>query len=183
MTPSQVVLKLFLDELGVPLELDSFTKRLLVQKKTYLSQLTGFDLRYRFAWYVHGPYCRQLTYDVFRLKEDIDEGDRDYERETLNPLAKRLLATARTFWANQPNHITESDWLELLPSLHFVRHIAYNAEKSPREFPAAFQTVVDCKPKFAGREEDAKLAWEQLRRVGLIENKVLPPHKELAQGR
>src|SRR5262249_28832829 len=126
MTQSQVVLKLFLDEVAIPLDLSTFDKRLLIQKKTYLAQLTGFDLRYRFAWYVHGPYSRQLTYDIFRLKEEVDEGDRDYETTPLSPLAGQLLATARTFWDNRPAHVTESDWLELLASLHYVRHIAYN---------------------------------------------------------
>src|SRR5690349_21463644 len=109
MTPSQVVLKLFLDEVSVRLDLSTFEQRLLIQKKTYLAQLTGFDLRYRFAWYVHGPYSRQLTYDVFRLKEEVDEGDRDYESTTLSPLARHLVATARTFWDNRPAHVTESD--------------------------------------------------------------------------
>jgi uncharacterized protein YwgA len=182
MTPSQVVLKLFLEDVGVPLDLCTFEKRLLIQKKTYLAQLTGFDLRYRFAWYVHGPYSRQLTYDVFRLKEQVDEGDRDYESTTLNPLARQLVETARTFWGNQPPQITESEWLELLASLHYVRHIAYNSKKTPREFADAFGTVVECKPKFAEREADARAAWKQLQRVGLIEHKILPiPERAAAE--
>jgi uncharacterized protein YwgA len=183
MTPSQVALKLFLDEIGVPLEVDTFAKRLLIQKKTYLSQLTGFDLRYRFAWYVHGPYSRQLTYDVFRLKEEAAEVEREYEGQTLNPLAKKLVATATTFWANKPTTVSESDWLELLASLHYVRHIAYNARGTPRDFADAFQTVVACKPKFVGREPDAQATWDQLQRLGLITNKVLPVPAEAEQGK
>jgi uncharacterized protein YwgA len=174
MTPSQVVLKLFLDEVDVPLDLSTFEKRLLIQKKTYLAQLTSFDLRYRFAWNVNGPYSRQLAQDVFRLKEEIEEGDRDYEGKTLNPLAEQLLATARTFWDNRPPTIIESDWLELLASLHYVRHIAYNSTKMPREFADAFRTLVECKPKFGSREADAREAWEQLQRVDLVAHKILP---------
>jgi uncharacterized protein YwgA len=182
MTTSQVVLKLFLDEVGVPLDLSAFQNRLLVQKKTYLAQLTSFDLRYRFAWYVHGPYSRQLTYDVFRLKEEIEEGDREYEGADLSPLARQLLATARTFWDNRPGRVSESDWLELLASLHYVRHIAYNPKNTPRDFADAFQTVVACKPKFARREADARSAWEQLDRVGLIEHKILRLPEPAAKG-
>jgi hypothetical protein len=182
MTPSQVVLKLFLDQLGMPLDLGTFDKRLMIQKRTYLGQLTGFDLRYRFSWYVHGPYCRDLTYDAFRLKEQIDDDDRSYELETLNPFGKRLLAQAPGFWANRPAAVTESDWLELLASLHYVRHIAYNPKQFPRDFADAFQTVVECKPKFAHREADAKAAWEQLDRVGLIRNQVLPLPEDSRQG-
>jgi len=182
MTLSQVVLKLFLDEVEVPLDLSTFDKRLLIQKKTYLAQLTGFDLRYRFAWYVHGPYSRLLTQDVFRLKEEVDEGDRDYEGTALSPLAGQLLETARTFWNNRPAPVSESDWLELLASLHYVRHIAYSPSKTPRDFAEAFHTMVECKPKFARREGDAQAAWEQLQRVGLIARKNLPLPEPAAAG-
>lgn len=182
MTPSQVVLKLFLDEVGVPLDLSTFDKRLLIQKKTYLAQLTGFDLRYRFAWYVHGPYSRQLTCDVFRLREEVEEEDRDYEGMSLSLLARKLTTTAKTFWDNRPPHISECDWLELLASLHYVRHIAYNSGQTPRDFADAFKTVVACKPKFTGREADARAAWEQLQRVGLIARKILPIPELAAAG-
>jgi uncharacterized protein YwgA len=182
-TASQIVLKLFLDEIHVPLKLDSFENRFTVQKKTYLSQLSGFDLRYRFAWYVHGPYSRQLTADVFRLKQAIDDGEADQQGNTLGSLAKQLLRTAKSFWTNKPPQLSESDWLELLASLHYVRHIAYNPEGKPRDFVAAFATVVECKPKFSGRDGDARAAWEQLQSVGLIENKVLPQSKSVSQRR
>jgi hypothetical protein len=174
MSPSQVLLKLFLDELDVPLDLSTLEKRLLIQRKTYLAQRTGFDLGYRFAWNQHGPYCRQLTYDLFGLKEQLDDGFRDYEGQTLNPLAKRLLVTARTFWADRPEDISEDDWLELLASLHFVRFVVYSPRHTPRDFAEAFPVLVECKPQYAGREQDAQRAWEQLERVGLIDHEALP---------
>lgn len=174
MSPSQVLLKLFLDELEVPLDLETFEKRLLIQRKTYLAQLTGFDLGYRFAWNHHGPYSRHLTYDLFGLKERIDDGYRDYEGQMLSPLARHLMATARAFWSDCPEEISEDDWLELLASLHFVRFIVYSRQNSPRDFTEAFSVFLECKPQFKDREQDAGRAWEHLRRVGLIDHKSLP---------
>ncbi len=62
MGPSQVVLKLVLDEIGVQAQVRAFTQRLFIQKGIYLTQLTGLDLGYRFLWFIHGPYCRGCNY-------------------------------------------------------------------------------------------------------------------------
>src|SRR5260370_11900047 len=148
MTDSQIVLKLFLDEVGLRLELDPFAKRVLTQKKTYLTQLTGFELGFRFAWYVHGPYCRELTAEAFALKEALDAKDRVPPDKSLNPLAKRLLSKARTFWTGRPTHVNEDDWLELLASLHYLKHIAYWPKDEFRAFPAIFRPLLATKPKF-----------------------------------
>jgi hypothetical protein len=174
MTPTQIVLKLFFDELEIPLELDAFEKRLMIQKKTYLSQLTGFDLRYRFSWYIHGPYSRFLTADAFALKEALDDGDLDYQGKSLSPLARKLVTTARTIWENRPEDIDDDDWLEALASVHYLKHISYWPASTPREFAEVFQTLVNSKPRFASRERLARLAWDRLEGVGLIARKVLP---------
>ncbi|MEK6797765.1 MAG: hypothetical protein AABZ12_02235 [Planctomycetota bacterium] len=174
MNPSQIVLKLVLDAVRQPLELDSFERRLMIQKKVYLTQLTGLDLAYRFGWYLHGPYCRELTNDAFRAKEQIDGGEDDYKRETLAPFARKLTGKAETIWANRPDGIDEDDWLELLASLHYLKHIAYMGRNARRDFDEIWQALIDSKPRFKGRKHDAQQAWQQLGRVGLLVNKVLP---------
>jgi hypothetical protein len=175
MNPSQVVLKLVHDAVvGPDVRIDSFEQRLIIQKKLYLTQLTGLDLGYRFAWYLFGPYCRELTSDIFRLKEQIDDGERDYENRTLGAPAHKLIAKAKTIWDNKPGHIDENDWVELLASLHYLKHIAYFGKNAPREFDDVFDALIQTKPRFAGREEDARMAWSQLARVGLIAHKIMP---------
>ena len=174
MNPSQIVLKLVLDAVDQALELENFEQRLTIQKKVYLTQLTGLDLAYRFGWYLHGPYSRELTSDAFRAKERIDDGEDDYKRETLAPFAKKLTKRAKTIWANKPDGIDEDDWLELLASLHFLKHIAYMGKNAKRNFDEVWKALIDSKPRFKRRKDDGRKAWEQLRRVGLLENKLLP---------
>lgn len=173
MNPSQIVIKLVLDAVDQPLALDTFKQRLMIQKKVYLTQLTGLDLAYRSGWYLYGPYCRELTSDVFRAKEQIDDGEEDYKHETLAPFARKLTKRAKTIWADRPDNIDEDDWLELLASLHFLKHIAYMGRNARREFGDVWKALIDSKPRFKRRKADAQKAWEQLDRVGLLDNKCL----------
>jgi len=173
MTSSQVVLKLVLDAIDQPLELDAFEKRLKLQKRIYLTQLTGLDLGYRFSWYLHGPYCRELTSDAFRLQELARDGVRGVEGKTLNAIARRLASSATSIWCDAPAGMGDDDWLELLASLHYLKHISYWPSDQPRGFDAVFEALVDSKPRFKARRDDAQRAWQRLEKVGLTDQKVL----------
>ena len=73
MNNSRILLKLVLDKIGLKrLDLSTFQKRLALQKKIYLVQISGLDLRYRYNWYLHGPYCPSLTEDAFLLKDELN---------------------------------------------------------------------------------------------------------------
>ena len=81
MTHDRVTLKLTLAKAGISsVTLATFSERLNIQKRVYLTQLTGLDLGYRFGWYIRGPYCRELTADAFTLKDELTAGDKDYEQ-------------------------------------------------------------------------------------------------------
>jgi hypothetical protein len=54
MEKHQIALKLFLDELGVPIDTNNINDRKLAQKAVYLGQLSGVDLGYRFGWFSTG---------------------------------------------------------------------------------------------------------------------------------
>lgn len=174
MNASQIVLKLVLDAIEQPLNLSTFDDRFMIQKKTYLAQLTGADLAYRFGWYLRGPYSRELTRDAFRLKEQLDDGEEDYKQEQLSPRIAKLVKKAPSIWGHRPSGVTESDWLELLASLHYLKHIAYWPRGTPDGFVGVFKGLIDSKPRFKERKPDAKEAWGQLEQVGLISNKVMP---------
>jgi uncharacterized protein YwgA len=68
----QISLQLTLDNLGVPLRLDSFDDRMALQKTIYLCQQAGVHLGYRYNWYLRGPYSPDLTRDAFELKSKQD---------------------------------------------------------------------------------------------------------------
>lgn len=173
MDSSHIVLKLVLDAVDQPLELDSFEQRLMIQKKVYLAQLTGLDLAYRFGWYLRGPYSRELTHDAFQLQEQMELGERDYEKESLGAFARQRIKHAPKIWANKPSEIDEDDWLELLASLHYLKHIAYMGKNARREFDDVWKALIDSKPRFKRRKGDGRKAWDQLGLVGLLKNKVL----------
>src|SRR5260221_13158556 len=90
-----VVLKLFLDELGVPTEIDTLDDRKRVQKAVYLGQLASVDLSYRFSWYKMGPYSPALTSDYYGLAEAIASGDTDYQQKVLHTSIRRGLQRIR----------------------------------------------------------------------------------------
>lgn len=173
MSPSQIVTKLVLDALGQPMELGAFDRRLEIQKKVYLAQLAGVDLGYRFGWYLRGPYCRELTSDVFQIREQLEGGDNDWKREDLRPSVRKNLEGAKRIWANRPSDVKETDWLELLASLHYLKHIAFWPGGTPASFDRIYAALVDSKPRFKGRKAHARLAWDQLRSVGLLDKKLL----------
>jgi hypothetical protein len=173
MDQSQVVLKRVLDEVGLPLQLSMFPGRLAVQKTIYLTQLAGLDLGYRFGWYKYGPYCRDLTSDAFQLLEALDGGEAIPDDLPLSPLAKQFIGKAKTIWADRPDQIVQEDWLELLASLHYLKHIVYWPSGRARDFDEVFGSLVTSKPKFQTRQRDAQLAWDRLGAVGLLDRKVM----------
>lgn len=174
MNQARIDLALVLSHLGVPFELDSFSKRLNLQKKIYIAQLTGADLGYRYSWYLRGPYSTNLTADAFTLCDDIRSEDTDYRDFTLHEQTIQQLDLAKTVW-EQPAEFdgSQDDWLELLASLHYLRHIAYRPKGAERDFEECFQKLVDSKPRFSTMKAQAEIAWNRLDDFGLIDRKSL----------
>ena len=174
MNSSHILLKLLLDEIGFrDLKIGTFTARKILQKKIYLFQLTGIDLGYRYNWYLHGPYSPALADDVFSLREEIEYDDEfnDYE---LNSETKEKFGTLTKLEVLPEHQQTSKDeWLELVASLHYLKHIAYWGGKDNPEFAEVFQKLVNSKPHFEGKENLARLAWSRLDEVGLFANKTL----------
>ena len=61
-------LKLVLSELGFSSSIDTLNDRVTFQKAVYLAQAVGIPLRYRYSWYIMGPYSRDLTSSCVQLK-------------------------------------------------------------------------------------------------------------------
>ena len=172
MTKGRILLKLILDEIGLgKLELDAFSKRLNLQKRIYLLQLTGIDLGYRYNWYLRGPYCPSLTQDAFLLKDEISADEKEYEEYELNSLTKENIGKAKEIWeVENATSIDPGAWIELLASLHYLKHIAWPRTDSKENI---FQKLIKAKPRFANQHELIKNAWERLNEFGLINNKTL----------
>lgn len=114
----QIALKLTFEVLGVPIDLDTFNGRLIVQKAAYLAQAKGINLGYHFNWYLRGPYCSSLTEDAFSL-----ESSADIDNWVLDEGSKGKLDAIRdVFTAHEPENDTDklARHLELLASVHFL---------------------------------------------------------------
>lgn len=119
-----IVLKLFLDILQIPADIETVDDRKRVQKAVYLGQLSGVDLGYRFGWYIMGPYSTALTKDYYSLAEALAAGDRDYEEQELQqPVLDCLQQILPILEVPKGVNLTQEDWLELVASLHFLRKI------------------------------------------------------------
>lgn len=58
-------LLIYLNELGIKPNLDSFENKLIIQKTACLLKMLGFDINYTFSLYVRGPYSKDLTQDLY----------------------------------------------------------------------------------------------------------------------
>lgn len=175
MNSGHILLKLVLDEIGFgEIKIDSFIERKVLQKKIYLLQLTGIDLGYRSNWYLKGPYCPALAGEVFSLREEIKDGDDEFKDYELNSATKEKFQTL-TEMAALPEHLPtrEDEWLELVASLHYLKHIAYWGGKANPDFEEVFQKLVNSKPHFKRKKDLAKAAWRRLDELGLIAKKTL----------
>ena len=175
MTPARIALKLSLAKAGIPEpSLVTFSDRLNVQKRIYLTQLMGHDLGYRFGWYLRGPYSRELTTDAFTLKDELASGEADHEQYALSDEAVEKIGKAGQLWSTPPGSTVSHDqWLELLASVHYLKHIAYWPKGTTKDFEGVFKALVDAKPQFADKKPDTRKAWDRLDRFGLISAKTL----------
>ncbi|MBI3910336.1 MAG: hypothetical protein HY320_05310 [Armatimonadetes bacterium] len=155
-----IALKLLLDELRVPAEINSVDDRKLIQKAVYLGQLTGVDLGYRFSWYLMGPYSPALTRDYYSLAEAIASDDPGAEGKQLHPDVRDRLQRVAGLLTSLAFNLGQEDWLELVASVHFLRRVSrYSHER-------AEAVLREKKPHLAPHME---LAEEALQRAGLLQ--------------
>lgn len=124
MEPKLIALKLFLNELEIPTDIETIDDRKRVQKAIYLGQRSGADLGYRFSWYLKGPYSPSLAKDYYCLAESLATGEKDYERMELKQTFKDQLHRIKPIMLPPSDiDLVQEDWLELLASYHFLRTV------------------------------------------------------------
>jgi uncharacterized protein YwgA len=113
-----LLLKLVLDELGVPVDPSSLDSRKSMQKAVYLAQAMNVPLGYRFNWYVMGPYSPMLTEDYYNPTLQSAE---DGEAALRSDIKARLKQLQVLIDSPSGEGIPRTDWLELLASWHYLR--------------------------------------------------------------
>lgn len=122
MKGSQIRLKLFLDQLGIPSETSNIDDRVKIQKAVYVGKSAGFDLGYPYGWYLKGPYSPELTRDYYNLSRAIALGDKEYkEYELLEELSQKL-NNIKGLMNPLKYRVSQADWLELVASILFCKN-------------------------------------------------------------
>jgi len=79
MDRQQIGVKLTIDGLKLPFQINTFEDRLILQKAVYIAQSAGVNLGYYYQWYLHGPYSPSLTRDEYaigyELSQDFDDSE------------------------------------------------------------------------------------------------------------
>ena len=99
------------EKLGSP-SLNSFSDRLILQKKVFLLQEMGLNTNYTFRKYLYGPYSSTLTKDSFKvdIKKEMPSDNEDQE-EIFEKLKKL-----------EEGHENDSSWFELLGTIVYLKN-------------------------------------------------------------
>ena len=131
-------LQIVLGELGIEAGIETIDQRVTLQKAVYLAQAAGVPLRYRYNWYVMGPYSPDLTRDYYALHEQpqgsLESGKSMVLRE---PFASTIAGLRPAMGVPSGVQLTQSEWLELLASVHYLRNrSAFNAAETQARLDA-----------------------------------------------
>jgi len=162
MNRQQIALKLVHDELGLDFSVESFEKRLILQKASYLAQAAGVNLGYHFGWYLYGPYCSSLARDAFSMSDEIVAGGDESEGWQLDEKSRAKLTGVRTLIGSGTSEDLAKR-LELLASVHFL---ATRKNVPSHDVPALASMLKDFGKDFDKREVAS--AMEGLAKYGFI---------------
>ncbi len=148
--------------------IEELEERVFVQKAIYLLQVLGIDLRFRFSWYLRGPYSTDLTQSVYEIAGIADLSEKT-ENYTIRPEVMPAIDRLHKLVEAMPKKLDKPEWLELLSSIHYLKHIS-KADVSLDTIGDVLREVG--KGKFSN--DQANAAWEELAAKGLIDRKVIP---------
>jgi len=162
MDRQQIGVKLTVDGLNLPFNIDYFMDRLIMQKTVYLAQAAGVNLGYFYHWYLHGPYSSSLTRDEYAVAMDISSGLDESEGWKLDESSSRRLEGIKSIFS-EPERDKLARKLELLASVHFLIDRKQASEADPSRIAA---TLKRFKKDFS--EQGVKEAIGELSRYDLL---------------
>ncbi len=129
----------YLTALGVNPTMETIDDRKRMQKLVFLLPKFGIDIRFKFNWYIHGPYSPVLTDILY----DIVRGQGIYP-DSLN---QQELGRVKKMKAFLGEDVRSADELELLASIEFLSDVAggLKDQNAQREIVAFLQRT---KPYF-----------------------------------
>ena len=152
-------------------KIDELDDRVYFQKVIYLLQLLGVNLGFRFSWYKLGPYSNDLAKTAYGIKESINDYRNELDNVTVREDVIAKINELKTLESAKPDDIERHKWFELVSSIHYLKYISTTDPNN-----ITIQNITE-QLKRAGKSDFAdthvRTAWNQLDRLGLIENKSL----------
>ena len=145
---------------GRPMTIKELTDRVIVQKIIYLADIMGvYTGNFNFSWYKKGPYSPALTRLLYNYADDVGEPNKEYE---LSKEVEEILSPLKQIVSLTPSDLSESDWIELVASLHYLYD--ENSGDSPDKI---MNKLIEIKPKYS--KSQLKNSWKVLEEMGLID--------------
>jgi uncharacterized protein YwgA len=142
---------------------DKLAERIILQKIIYLIQEKGYDMGFKFNWYIRGPYSPKLADCGYEISNKYRE---QYEkcRIDMKDDAKIFIDTLKKKIYSEDKGLRPAEKAELLASLHYLRVHNMGAE-GPSE-KEVVEELVKIKSNYT--EEQACSAYEELKEMALL---------------
>lgn len=143
--------------LDKPPSVENLQDRITAQKLIYLADAAGVNCGdYSWNWYLRGPYSPSLT----KVLYDNQLNDINMKNYKLRDDVANVLDNLKGVMNNNLG-LSQSDWLELLASLHYLYH-----KHSLKDFGPLCQKLLEYKPKY--RTKHVKCAFKVLEELRFV---------------
>jgi uncharacterized protein YwgA len=120
MNRNQILLSLVLDAADVPVRVDDFDHRLMLQKAVYLLQQGGVEFGYPYSWYIRGPYSSRLADDVFAIAGVGADEKAQLKSYALGEKTRAVVEKVKSLLATTDAGLPRPRHWELLASVLFL---------------------------------------------------------------
>lgn len=135
-----------------------FDTRLRFVKFVYLFQaITGISLGFEFVWHRRGPYSVDVNFAGFDLAAQVSDYSSHFEKYEHQFSDGHSEKKANAFCKAIRKHINDSDKMEILASLEYLRQGGETREKE------LLHSVQRVKPKYKNRPEFLEKCLKDLR--------------------
>lgn len=105
----------------MPLSVQTFNDRLILQKSVYLLQAAGIHMGYRFRWYLRGPYSSDMTAGAFGILNEGEYGKKELQGWKLDDQSVTLARKLQSLLHRErETKMEQARRLELLASVLFL---------------------------------------------------------------
>lgn len=142
---------------------DDLNKRILFQKIIYLIQEKGYDMGFKFNWYLRGPYSSKLADYGYEISCNDFEFPQTSKLE-MNGEAKDYVASLRSAIFSEESVLSPTENAELLASLHYL--YSHNVGTKSLTKDEIINKLIILKNDF--NKDQAFSAYDKLEKLGLL---------------